>query len=202
MSTILKDDIDFINKHHRLLQSNDFDAFFEQVEKYTAVGQVANRIARVFQESGIDCLKYMSYIPMGYFSYDTMVGYTIPKNIHSLHRKCFEGSDLHKIVIPSHVEDIRDSAFQACYFLNMVECEEGLEYLGENAFFSCEDLKYVELPASLKEIGYGCFRDCENLVRVRYRGKSEDWQYIKNIDAITDGSYVSSVVCVDGIIFL
>ena len=51
MSTILKADIEFINKHQRLLAANDFDAFFEKVENYTAVAQVANRIARVFQES-------------------------------------------------------------------------------------------------------------------------------------------------------
>lgn len=83
---------------------------------------------------------------------------------------CAQNFDLERVIIPSSVKKIDDSAFCECDELQEIVFEGNtLDYLGTYAFSECSSLKQVALP-SVKEMGAYCFEKCENLQMATIKG--------------------------------
>ena len=83
---------------------------------------------------------------------------------------CAQNFELERVIIPSSVNKIDDSAFCECDELQEIVFEGNtLDYLGTYAFSECSSLKQVALP-SIKEMGAYCFEKCENLQMATLKG--------------------------------
>ena len=74
-------------------------------------------------------------------------------------------TDFTKVVIPSLVEVITNSAFYGTKIEN-VELPSNVKIIKTLAFHSCEELKSVTIPNSVKEIGDATFQNCTSLTSV------------------------------------
>lgn len=90
---------------------------------------------------------------------------TLPENIEVIHEGCFQGTGIHKLVIPASLKRIGAYAFSYTY-VNELRFEEGsqLERIGAHAFHDTE-LTEVVLPPTVKEIRSSAFRDSKKLKR-------------------------------------
>ena len=68
-----------------------------------------------------------------------------------------------KVVIPTVIKSISNSAFANCETLECVFIPFGVESIGEFAFYDCDSLVRVEIPTSVKTIGVGAFSASPNL---------------------------------------
>ena len=109
--------------------------------------------------------------------------------------------NIEKIILPSTIQEIGDSAFESCEELLEVDFSQckGIKKIGEKAFYKtkikeivipdsvetigsnlfelCEDLKTIVMPASLKELK-GTLGDCmEQLKKI-------DFSKVKNLNTI------------------
>ena len=79
-------------------------------------------------------------------------------------RRC---TSLQRIIIPSSVEVLDQSAFGYCTKLMNVVLNEGLEYLGDSVFEGCASLRQVTIPTTVIVIGHCAFRNCTKLKHVQ-----------------------------------
>lgn len=80
----------------------------------------------------------------------------------------FEGN----ISIPNTVTEIRDRAFESCYWVTGIEIPDSVKLIGEYAFASCVSLTDITMPESVEEIGdtgSGAFWGCDKIA-VSYMG--------------------------------
>lgn len=80
--------------------------------------------------------------------------------------RCFMGTSLQTLSIPSKVEFIKDYAFNYCEQLKRVVFKGDTRKFGRNVFCGCETLTTVELPASLQSIEREMFADCVELKKI------------------------------------
>ena len=192
---------EIIEKHIVMIENNEWDSFFETIQN-DWIPQTVGKVAETIESAGIFPLSSMTFIPEGYFTLSNISEYNIPKNITRICYKSFYASDIERIHIPSNVFDIGQLAFEGCDFLTTFICEEGLEYLSDSAFYACDELLHVILPKSLKVLGHNVFNSCSKLVEINYKGTRNDWKTVKNHEFINEGSYISKVICADGVINL
>ena len=88
------------------------------------------------------------------------------------------------IIIPSMYNDlpvtgIKEFAFVWCDFLENVEINEGVTYIGGAAFGGCRNLKSVQIPSSVTKIEATVFDKCTNLTSINVDTNN---QYYKSID--------------------
>ena len=76
-----------------------------------------------------------------------------------------EQTDFTKVVIPSSVEVVTNSAFYGTKIEN-VEIPSSVTIIKKLAFHSCEELKTITIPSSVKEIGDAAFQNCTSLTSV------------------------------------
>lgn len=65
--------------------------------------------------------------------------------------------------VPSSVKEIEAGAFAACYQLQEIKLNEGLEYIWGDAFFECYDLSSIEIPSTVEYVQGYAFRACTRL---------------------------------------
>ena len=77
------------------------------------------------------------------FFYNDAVSIIFNEGLKSLENDCFEGSGIRKLVLPTSVESIGESAFNECRHLEYADLSaaRGLKSIGANAFSYCETLK-------------------------------------------------------------
>lgn len=76
----------------------------------------------------------------------------------------FQGfKNLKKMVLPSHLRSIGNSAFSGCYSMSLEELPETLESIGKDAFLDCASITINHLPESLRTIGYSAFNGCSSI---------------------------------------
>ena len=124
------------------------------------------------------------------------------ENTTEIPAKLFSGcTGIEKVVIPSNVRIINESAFQNCTNLLNVELSKRLTAIQGNSFRGCGKLTDINFPASLKKIdnyafwgdnsleeivlpdeirtiGYGTFAYCSSLQSINIPGKvkmESDW---------------------------
>ena len=69
-----------------------------------------------------------------------------------------------KVILPSTVREIQESAFENCPALVDVELPDGLKTVGMVAFLDCPKLKNLEIPSTVTEIGLYAFGFVTELV--------------------------------------
>ena len=70
------------------------------------------------------------------------------------------------IMIPSTVQEIKDSVFYNCSELTHIEIPDSVKIIGNSAFYNCSKLKSVKLPNNLKEIEFSMFENCSSLEEI------------------------------------
>lgn len=190
-----------LETHIRLIEEEEWDMFFERIQE-DYIPSTVNDVARAIEHCGIFPLKKMTFIPEGYYLLSELSTYDIPPNIMRLCYKSFAISDIKSIHIPSSIQEIGESAFESCDFLHTVTMDYGVLYIGDNAFYNCDELESVYLPKSLVSIGHNVFNSCDKLTKISYEGTMSEWKTVRNHEFITEGSYISNVICSDGVIEL
>lgn len=66
---------------------------------------------------------------------------TIPNDVKELSRYVFSYTDIKKVVVPKHIEEIPEQAFQGC--TNLEYAELNSKKIGYNAFMDCSKLSEV-----------------------------------------------------------
>ena len=89
-------------------------------------------------------------------------GLTIPYSVTDIGTGAFQGSGLKSIVIPEHVNEIKDDTFNGCSTLTTAVLPSGLLRIGEGAF-SHTGIRSLWLPSKVTSIGNEAFYHCENL---------------------------------------
>lgn len=86
---------------------------------------------------------------------------TLPDSITTFGYRCFYGTGLESVRIPSGITDWAGSQiFGYCKALKKVILAEGLESVGYLVFEACTSLTELEIPASLKNIESNAFMGC------------------------------------------
>lgn len=91
------------------------------------------------------------------------------------------GEEVHDLVIPDGVTDIKDYAFYSCESLTSVTLPEGLSSIGKNAFAKCSGMTSVTIPSTVTRCADRAFSDCNNLNAV----------HINNVAAWCKTSFVA-----------
>ncbi len=116
--------------------------------------------------------------PSGGEAGDGLVEVTVPsalngKNVVRIGKEAFNGSTsgyckehIRKIVIPTGVTSIGDSAFRGCGKLEEIILPEGIVHMEQNVFDGCSSLKSLVLPDSLVSIEKGIISNCSSLKEI------------------------------------
>ena len=90
---------------------------------------------------------------------------TIGKNVEYIGMAAFANcTRLEGVRIPPSVKIIESFAFSHCG-LEIIDIQEGVEYIGSGAF-ECTELSSIKLPKSLKYIAADAFDDCFELMTI------------------------------------
>lgn len=88
----------------------------------------------------------------------------IKEGVDFIKDKEFKGMDkIKKVVLPSTVDSIGNSAFARCKSLKEVNFPDGLTWIWEYAFTGCDKLKKIQIPYSLDRICTSAFSRCKGL---------------------------------------
>ena len=80
----------------------------------------------------------------------------------------FMNKKIEIVVLPKHLEGIRDSTFLYCTQLKAVAGGKNVRYIGISAFEQCGRLCYLELGKNLEEINPHAFAGCASLKEVAF----------------------------------
>lgn len=103
----------FIKLHKDLIEESNFEELYEQFDNITDYLSDTHYLTDIFIEAGIDPLKYMDAVPVGYL-YKTDLNLkeiNVPDNIKYIYKYAFEEAKLRKVTIPKTVIKIDESAF-------------------------------------------------------------------------------------------
>lgn len=93
-------------------------------------------------------------IHSGSYCYGEIV---IPQGVEAISVNAFSGSGIEKVVIPTSVRDIYESAFQGITSLTTVQFSNGDIEIGKSAFLGCSGLTSINLKSGKKNIGETAF---------------------------------------------
>ncbi len=87
----------------------------------------------------------------------------------------YDGTDLHKVEIPSEIEGrpvsgIGADAFKAVSTINEVVIPDSVTYIGQFAFWGCKELTTINLN-NITNIGIGAFQECAKLSGITFSDK-------------------------------
>ena len=109
---------------------------------------------------------------------------TFASDVTDLPSAAFCRTPVTKVVLPSSLKTIHNSAFSECSALREVVLPQGLEYICYGAFSDCSSLESIYLPSSLLGIGvtdnnnhqpfYNSFSRCTSLAA--FYGSGENFQ--------------------------
>ena len=116
-------------------------------------------------------------------------------NIGYISKDLFRGCiSLENVVLPNSLEFIESGAFYGCAIREFHVGSHVI--LIDKSVFQSEKLKRVYISKSVKTID-DSFYKCENLTELEYEGTMEEW---KEIELDLTNSYITRIICSDGII--
>ena len=174
-----------------LINNNEWGELYENFPN-----EYCNELTFILLNIGIDPLKYMDYIPAGYFRDFEFSYFTIPKHIKEIKYTAFRGcKNLTSIDIPNSVEKIEAQAFYNCGKFLSIELPPKLKIIKHYCFGYCKELKSIVIPTSIEEIDEVAFYGCTKLKNVNYLGTKEQWQ---NILIYDNTLRQCSIICSNG----
>ena len=129
-------------------------------------GQAINSIEKVIIKEGVTTIGSHAFS-----NFTDLEEITLPRSLKSIGNSAFYLSNLTTITIPDGVTDIKDSAFDCCYFLTSIKIPDSVTSLGQYAFFKCYNLTTVILGSGISKLMYKTFDECTSLTTV-YISKS------------------------------
>ena len=125
--------------------------------------------------------------------------YKVPDGVKIIGENAFrENKTITKVELPKSVQNIKDSAFDACTGLEEIKLSEGLERIGNYAFAYCNGIKRADIPDSVKALGADTFYDCDSLEEV-VLGKGlekvggETFRYCEKLTKLTVKGNIESI---------
>lgn len=96
-----------------------------------------------------------------------LVEVDIGKYITSVSIECFKGcSNLEFIVLPSTINNIKNSAFKNCSKITRISIPSTVTLVGDECFFGCGLLPSSPLPPNVKKYGNYLFSDCSSIQNI------------------------------------
>ena len=161
-----------IQENIDLIDTGNFELIYSKIS-----GPDVAELTKVLLAAGINPIDYLIDIPADY--------------------ACM--LDIKELFIPRTIKTINECAFYSCHDLEIVEIEEGCQYIGDNAFTDCPKLTEVYLPSSLEELGDQVFKDCTHLVEIIYAGTISDWLATAEGWHCFSNCLCNAIKCSDGI---
>lgn len=138
---------------------NPFEGPFEKCPLLISAGPLGSGCSIEFG--------WKEQIPSGILELSSIEKLIIPSGITTISNSAFsQCASLTSVTIPEGVTSIGDNAFYACLALNDITIPEGVTSIGQYAFFRCLTLKNVIIPEGIETIELGAFEGCTNLVQV------------------------------------
>ena len=92
----------------------------------------------------------------------------IPSSVKTIGNSAFNGCEnLTEITIPSSVTSIGKWAFEQCSNLTEITIPSSVTSIGERAFNGCSNLKEIVIPSSVTTFGNEVFKGCDNLTTIK-----------------------------------
>lgn len=108
-----KQAFEFISVYRDLVKESNFEELYKQFDNITDFIDDTHYLTDIFIEAGIDPLKYMDAVPVGYL-YRTDLNLkeiNVPDNIKHIYVHTFEDAKLRKVTIPKTIVKIPATAF-------------------------------------------------------------------------------------------
>lgn len=103
---------------------------------------------------------------IGYIGTSTEM--VIPDHVEAIKDSSFMGYDeLTSVVIPSSITAIGSCTFKDCKRLASISIPNTVTTIGENAFSGCDSLTSIALPSSIASMGKNAFSGCAGLTSVQ-----------------------------------
>lgn len=84
------------------------------------------------------------------------------------------GTNISKVILPSHLEVLEDHTFYNCVKLKSIILPKKLESIGEGVFKKCESLTSIEIPGKLQYVSMDVFDECKNLREIIFKGAAPE----------------------------
>lgn len=179
---------EIIKKNMNSIKSKNFDAFFSKVK----MNQVSELALFMIVNIGIPVLEQMRRIPPYFFKdFKDVNGIVIPSNIQIVERqafyqsplkvvsfedgceeigfRCFEDSQVEKVILPSTINSIPSKCFYNCSELQVLNMPRSITSIGEDAFYNCNDELKIITPLRSR-----------NDESTHIRAMKKDVEFIKN----------------------
>lgn len=109
----------FLEKYIDKIDNNDWDWIYSdglaELEDKTGNPYVRGYFSKTLEESGINILDYLDYVPNSYMIGASITYYAIPNNIKSIKAYAFiDCSYLKSIILPKSIVYIEEDIFNGC----------------------------------------------------------------------------------------
>ncbi len=128
--------------------------------------KVDNNNKNYFAEDGVlfnivtSNYTYLECYPAG----KSGTSYTVPSHAQEISNSAFQGaSNLTEIIFHNNIRSIGSSAFRNCTGLTEFTYPENMSYIPNTAFYGCTSLKKINLHNNIASIWYGAFYNCTAL---------------------------------------
>lgn len=197
--------IDFLNQQNVIdsINKNDFSKVYELADEQT-FGQVICKITKIFEEAGLDPLKYVDEVPRQYRIADvdiTDADLSKYDNIYKIAANAFYYcSNIEKVIIGKNISEIGADAFSFCEKLHDLDILSTDIKIHSRAFEDCANLSNVNMIDAVVEINSRSFANCKNLKYINYSGSMSNWQKYCNISPMAFSFSFQGIRCKDGFI--
>lgn len=137
--------------------------------------KLPNSLTYIGQKTFFNCSSLQNItIPKNVLVIDNYVFYgclnfkniTIENGVESIGKGVFKNSGVKKLIIPTSVKKIGESAFAGNPKLKYIEIQGEIPSLAQSTFMDCYSLEKVKLPTSIKSIFSYAFAGCDRLKEV------------------------------------
>ena len=91
----------------------------------------------------------------------------LPTNLTSIGESAFSDCrSLNSVTIPNSVTSIGNYAFDNCTSLTSITIPNSVTSIGDRAFYNCTSLTSITIPNSVTSIGWGAFSYCSSLTSI------------------------------------
>lgn len=159
---------EFLNEpeNQELLNIYKFKDIYDEL--YLELNRIlVSEFTQLCLESGINSLKYMDEVPIGYLYGSNIKSFNIPNNVKKINMYAFsECRSLTNVTIPNSVTSIENDTFSRCDSLTNVTIPNSVIDIGSHAFWGCSSLTSVTIPDNVTSIENDTFDNCKNLTNV------------------------------------
>lgn len=143
--------IKFVNEFEDMINANDFESLYARA---WSLGVNLNELGRMFYDSDIDPLEYMTEVPEQFFADNQdLLEISIPEGITRLCDSCFyDCTNVKEIIVPKSVKHIDEWALAGLDNVKEITIEGKLESLHPFGIYELPSLETIYSIPENKEI--------------------------------------------------